>query len=128
MLRTSTIDWIEGTYPEPCDNAEHLKTFAARATNTRAKDWYPMKGFNRYKMGTQHDSGMKVLSGRADMGTHLIASGSALTAMREAGIASDALLALLLDQDCKPTRIDLAIDAVIHFAALIVVPDSVARS
>jgi hypothetical protein len=112
MIRTSTIDWIEGTYPDPCDNQQHLQTFAARATNTRAKDWFPMKGFNRYKMGTQHDSGVKVLSGRSDMGTHLIASGSALGAMRDAGITSDDLLALLLDQDCRPTRIDLAIDAV----------------
>lgn len=112
-LQTSTtVDWIEGTVSDSCDNALHLKTLAGRLTNTPTASWHDDKAFNRYSIGARHESGMRALTGRADMGTHLIASGSALTALRGADCSEIDLLNMLHDQDWHATRIDLAIDAI----------------
>lgn len=112
MIITHAVDWLEGTLMESCDNEQHLKTTAARLTDTSAADWRRDKGFNRYKMGVRHDSGMRALCGREDMGTHLIASGSALAGLRLMGRETADLIEHVLDQNMRPTRIDLAIDAV----------------
>jgi Replication initiation factor len=112
LKTATTIDWYEGSLPEACDGPAHLKETAARVTNTRAADWHDDKAFNRYNIGARHDSGARALTGRADMGTHLIVSGSALAALKTVDRSSVDLIALTLDYDMRPTRIDLAIDAI----------------
>lgn len=112
MRTTPIVDWLEGTSPITAKNIDDLRLNAARLTGLSAGDWRPDSAFNRYAYCIRHKTGVRALCGRADMGTHVIASGQALSNLRRDGIETDALLAWCESQSLHATRIDLALDCV----------------
>lgn len=106
------IDWLEVTSKTSCKNQSELQRRAAEATKTRSDDWHTDQAFNRYKVCVRGPGGALALCGREDMGTHIILGGVALTAFREMGAASHLLLNNFTAWGYRPTRIDLAIDAI----------------
>ena len=112
MPTTPIVDWLEGTSPVTAKDIRGLGQNAAMLTQTLPCDWRPDSAFNRYSLCLRHKSGLRALCGRADMGTHIIASGQALSNLARAGMAADQLLAYAESQTLHATRIDLALDCV----------------
>lgn len=98
--------------PEPCDNVDHLKARASRATQTDVIAWKPTKPLHGYTIAVRHESGAKAMTGRSDMGTHLIVSGSALAAFATDGQPGPELVAHMASLNARFTRLDLALDVI----------------
>ena len=112
LERHCCIDWMAATLPDPCDSVENLKIVASRLTLTGADQWTPTKPLHGYEIAARHSTGLKVMTGRSDMGTHLIAPGSALAELQKGGPDPSTLAAHILGMNGRFSRIDLALDAI----------------
>jgi len=107
-----TIDWISGTNGKVRDAME-LAGFARQVTG--AKRLKEAKGMYGYKVALKDDYGILFESGaRADMGTHIQASGLAMNSLMLRFDAWKRLMKMI--EVIKPARIDLAVDTTSDFA------------
>jgi Replication initiation factor len=105
---TSTIDWISGTFALP----EQANRFIFwLEPDNKFKECKPRFG---YEFGCEYTSGMVVFQStkRAEMGTHVIMSGSTLAHYIKSGIAVLSILEKFVTNRAKVTRLDLALDLI----------------
>ena len=110
MPAKATLDWIEGSTEDFTEDENILAKLASKLTGLDTGAWHSDKAFNRYKLCVRHQSGVQVLSGTRGNGTHLIASGQAITDLADHGISQMQFIITLEDNGIRPTRYDLALD------------------
>lgn len=103
-----SLDWLSVTVKGVSD------TTVARALlfGQDMSAYLEVTPMNGYSWAIRHPFGHVVMSNskRADMGVHVMFSGSALNELHKGGISPLEMIKWALEQDAKVTRIDLALD------------------
>lgn len=110
MPTRAFLDWLEITDPAAANGIDSaIDAFQSLFAFTRDQ-WHYKKPLPHYKWAAGTDSGLLVLSGREDMGAHLVAPGGALSDLLRANLQIDHIIAESVKRDCSFSRIDTAID------------------
>jgi len=102
------MDWLSVTVKDVPDMTV-ARALLFGQDMTSYQEIHPMNG---YSWAVRHPFGHIVMSNlkRADMGVHVMFSGSALNELMKGGVSPLSMIKWALDQGAKVTRIDLSID------------------
>lgn len=106
------VDWVAATIPNDDKSVPNAVAVAEDVLPVTRGTWTPTKARNGYKYADRTPDGIIAMTGRDDMGTHLILPGSAIAALQTRGISIDALLQPFVEKGANFARVDCAIDTI----------------
>lgn len=109
MITAWSIDWLSGTFKTGVSDLDVRKV---TCFGFPLKTWTQTQAKFGYAQAFTHPLGHLVMANysRPEMGVHLAFGGRALKALAEGSQPATALLAWMMQQGAKITRLDLAID------------------
>jgi len=109
MITMWSIDWFSCTFKH---GETELDIRKAVSFGYPLRAWSVAQARFGYSFAMAHPFGHYIMTNpaRPEMGAHLAFTGRSLAALNDGGIAAVKMLSWALDQNAKPTRLDLAID------------------
>lgn len=104
------MDWLECTLLDANGSlAAGIDAYSDVFEATRGH-WTYTKAFDGYKHAARSPEGMVILTGREDMGAHLVVPGAALAELIAANMRTETAVGALVQRGANFSRVDCAVD------------------